>query len=620
MIQQRVFSLLLLIWAVYALSPRKVHLQYPTELLHPITGTSFSATVSPDKLLCFGNNDYNAPTYIETLFCMLPYIPGTSTYCNSVWGSRGVEVEVKGNIEFLRVTKLPHESSADATGLRVSDSAYALEISATRWLQYSSHNSVEHPIKELLQIPAEPLYLCARSTDWQGHHADFSMKFRPVYFRMRDKRQCNNSTLMHLVLVAMVTSVWFIPYLTAFLAAVLAYEHGLKVMLTLFMISASVVCLTPLMLTRHNRQLARQYFNYFFTRLQAKETRLQIKKRLPVFQALFFSSLLVISGFGMVYMLYYYDLLARETRNIGFKTILSVAISWFIFSLCRSFERFLKDWLWIAMCVSLAHLLAGHLNPLCRNEVVVASMVLTQALRLLLLPWVAQFEMVNRIVNTALPRLENASSKLRIPLPYQIYEHHSLRHLVETDYTMGTSSAATGAGLSTTAATSTGDLAVLANNMRRSASSRASLTHLAEMQPLVDYIDEVLEGSLCSEDQGEGCEEEQEEEELLEEEWKAEEEEGVVGEGAAVREQRGRSQSGRCSRQVSSATAPAEALYQRLAPTALHRLSSATDGRCRSSGAWMFPAFLSSRRPCSPAPQQRSATSRTFRLQTVQSL
>eukprot|EP01032_Pedospumella_encystans_P038698 gene38698-43858_t len=229
---------------------------------------------------------------------MLPYLPGTSSYCYSVWGSRTVEVEVAGSIEFLKVAKLPHETTSTKNisphKEYLLDNAYSLELSTTRWLEMHSIDP-RTSIKKTIQIPAEPIYLCARSTDWQGRNTAFTVSF-----------------------------VWFVPYFAALVAAVLVYEHGIKIMLTLFMFSTCLVCLTPLMFTKHNRQSARVYFNYFFTRIQAAQMRQHIMKRLPVFQALFFSSLLIFCGFGAVYGAYYYDFMEREFRNSCLKTILSV--------------------------------------------------------------------------------------------------------------------------------------------------------------------------------------------------------------------------------------------------------------------------------------------------------
>lgn len=509
--------LLALLSRVNCLVPKKVHFNYPTELLSPPYGSTFSANVTQDKLVCFGNEDYPTPTYLETLYCMFPYLSITPSKCYSVWGSRSVELELAGHVEFLKMPRLPRETVV--VDLPISG-AHTVELSATRWQQYSTFHGEQEFHREIIQIPAEPIHLCARSADWQGRPAHFTLKFRQAFLRTRDKRSSNAQTLLHIALVAGAMSTWFIPYFTAVMAARLAYEHGAKVMLTLFLISSSVVCLTPWMLTKHNRQLARHYFNYFFTRMQANDTRQQIKKRLPVFQALFFSSLLIVLGFTVSYLAYYNGLLGRESRNVCFKYTLSAAISWFVFSLCRSFERFFRDWLWIAMSVSLANDLGPHLNPLCHNEVVFATMLMSQCVRLLL-PRVVQFQFINSLVSAALPKLQGVSARLRIPLPYQIYEHHSLRHLVEGDYTGNVHSVPASpfqpAHLALSSkplshmATSTGDLGTLdvQQRLRRGSGSRASLAQIAEdpaVQPLVDYIDEVVEGSARNETEGDVAE------------------------------------------------------------------------------------------------------------------
>ena len=141
--------------------------------------------------------------------------------------------------------------------------------------------------------------------------------------------------------------------------------------------SSSIICLTPLMLTRNNRQLSRLYISYFFTRKQAQETRIAIRERKPLFQALFFSSVLVCLGSSFSYIIFWYLNIDREFRNMLVKATLGLASSWFIFFFCRSFERFIRDWIWLIMSVGLAQLLDVHLNPMCRDEIVVTTMLIT---------------------------------------------------------------------------------------------------------------------------------------------------------------------------------------------------------------------------------------------------
>lgn len=71
-----------------------------------------------------------------------------------------------------------------------------------------------------------------------------------------------------------------------------------------------------------------------------------IRQRTPLFQALFFSSALMCIGTASSYAVYYYfgSVVDREIRNALLKLTISMAVSWFTFFLCRSFERFCRDW------------------------------------------------------------------------------------------------------------------------------------------------------------------------------------------------------------------------------------------------------------------------------------
>ena len=335
--------------------------------LHSHIGSSFSANLTLNRLSCFGNRDYPAPTYIETLYCMLPFFYGTRHFCKSIWGSRSVLIEIIGSVEILKVLRLPSDELSWVEG----NSAYAVSaanpdgllqqqymtINATRWLEISSvdhqfnyyyqhHSDIAcdadqlsmglcnqdstygglYPptaasdiYREVLHISAEPIYLCARSNDWRGRDSFFRIQFRHAYLRERDKQRCNEQTVLHLVLILLSTSVWLLPYLIALIAAVLSYSNGMKIMFSVFVFSACVVCLTPLMLLKSNRYRTRMYFNYFFTRSQAEESRKVIKQRIPLFQAFFFSSVVICVGFSTSYVIYHYTDMDREWRDIMFQ-------------------------------------------------------------------------------------------------------------------------------------------------------------------------------------------------------------------------------------------------------------------------------------------------------------
>jgi len=48
---------------------------------------------------------------------------------------------------------------------------------------------------------------------------------------------------------------------------------------------------------------------------------------------------------------------------------LGVSCSWFSFFLTKSFERFLNQWLWLAIAVYWVRAVDVHFNPLAREEV-----------------------------------------------------------------------------------------------------------------------------------------------------------------------------------------------------------------------------------------------------------
>ena len=55
--------------------------------------------------------------------------------------------------------------------------------------------------------------------------------------------------------------------------------------------------------------------SYFFTRVQAEETKQVIRQRYPVFQAIYFSSVLICSGVITIHFLYsYVGVMSREAR------------------------------------------------------------------------------------------------------------------------------------------------------------------------------------------------------------------------------------------------------------------------------------------------------------------
>ena len=344
---------------------RKVHISYPVDLLG-LGSDTYSGNLTQDKLTCFGNRDYGVPTYRETILCMLRIPMGLD--CNSIWGSRSVLVEAIGSVEILKLNRLPAGSVFNEY----------ISLNATRWLELPSTSSTIFQ-REIKHVPAEPIYLCARSNDWTGASASFSITFRPAFVRERDRQLCHSKTLIHVLLVIAMSSAWLLPYLVAAVVATLSFNHGIKIMLAILFFSCSILTLAPFMLTKKNRHVARLYLKYFFTRIQAEETRMVIRQRLPVFQALFFSSALVCLGSAIAYITFTFCGVSRESRNTLLRITVGLASSWFVFFLCRSYERFCRHWMWVPMAVGLTQVLDLHLNPLSRDEAVVSALLISLA-------------------------------------------------------------------------------------------------------------------------------------------------------------------------------------------------------------------------------------------------
>lgn len=367
------FIVLLLVFTWYQyknnLTWGHVRIAYPIELLTPIVGSDFEAhNVSSNSLTCFSNRDYSPPTYRESLMCLL-FIPGAS--CHSIWGSRAVKVEVNGSVEFLKLNQLPQESFP-------SEHTF---LSADRWLQVSSLNQ-DHHTREIKVMPAEPVYLCARSTDWKEMNSQFRVSFRSGFIREKDKDLCINRFVLHLVMVIAVGSAWLLPYLASVVVGFVSYHHIIRYQIITTSFCVCIVGLTPIMLMKRNRNKAMHYFLYFFTRKHAEETRQVIRQNTPIFQALFFSSASVCIGSAMSYILYSYGYLDRNYRNILLQLTFSMSISWCVFAICRSLEKVFREYAWILLVVGLQSLLDHTLNPQCRDEVFSVIIVLSFVMKL----------------------------------------------------------------------------------------------------------------------------------------------------------------------------------------------------------------------------------------------
>ena len=352
----------------------EIDVKYPVSHLIPTIGSHHKSELTQDSMVCFGNRDFQKPSYKDTFMCMLPLPEMLLRYaqCDSIWGSRSVVVTVHGRVEFLQVPRLPQEADE-------------VELRGKRWLNLQSLTA-ETEQREIKHIPAEPFYLCARSIDWRGGNSSFQMEFRPVYLRKRDFNLCTQKILLHLLLVAAVSSLWFVPYIASFVLCVFAYTHGMHRFMVALGFSSAVVCFAPLMLTTRNRQQARLYIDYFFGRRQARETRESIRERLPLFQALFFSCALMCTGSTGSYIIYSYCGVTRDLRDMLIRTTMGVSTGWFVFVLCRSFESFFHQWSWLVLTACLLQFLEPHLNPKCYMEAVVAVVIMTLAFDRLAVP------------------------------------------------------------------------------------------------------------------------------------------------------------------------------------------------------------------------------------------
>lgn len=358
-----------LLLSTAALKARKVHLFYPIHLIQPTASKDqlpeYVTNLSINHLSCFQNSDYLIPTILQTTICMLPYLG--LPICSSIWGSRSAVVHIHGDVEFLKVNHLPPQTAYYQQQI----SPDVIPINATRWLEF--HDTYHY--REIIQLPAEPMIICARSIDEAGADASFRWEYRAAYLRERDRRRSLEKMAFHTLLLATTASVWLLPYLISFTVSVFAYLHGLKVLLILLGTSSLLVGLTPFMLRHKNRQLAGMYLHYFFNRKQAAEAKQLLRQKKPLFQALFFSGLLSCSGCAAVYSLYYYGGIDRELRNNLMRCIISLAGGWCTFFVCRSFERFLSNWVWVAMAVGLGRMLEEHINPIARDKIAVVLVV-----------------------------------------------------------------------------------------------------------------------------------------------------------------------------------------------------------------------------------------------------
>jgi hypothetical protein len=340
---------------------KKIGLVYPVEFLPQYSEIVTNLTL--DKLTCFQHGEPRSPSLFQVASCIIPYL--SFSICDALWGSKSVVIGYLGDLELFKVSDLRLKSDDDFR-------FQSRPLNATRWITLTYDISLKEDVwmKEIIQVPSETIYICGRSTNTAEGSSYFTWSIRSTYLRERDRRQAFEKIGYHIVLLFATASEWLLPYFFSLLIAILSYLHGLKVIMILLVISSITLCLSPIMLLKKYRNLASLYLNYFFNRNQALEAKLLLKKKRPIFQAFYFSCLLLCAGCGASYMLYYYDLLHREHRNVFAKVTISIASGWFTFFFCRSFEKILSDWSWMLMVAGLQTLLEAHFNPNVNNKLV----------------------------------------------------------------------------------------------------------------------------------------------------------------------------------------------------------------------------------------------------------
>lgn len=331
-----------------------------------------------DRLRCLSNRDYSSPTYRSTITCLIDSLVPTvfgSINCDNIWGTRSVQVEAEGSIEVFKMTRFPEESNFNEY----------IAVNATRWLELSQSDG-KAPTQDMTKfVPAEPVYLCVRANEWSGAaHSTFEIKFHKALIRRGDKLKCRQYILIHAVFILLCASMYLLPYALALSLGINVYYLGMKLYTTILLLSILVLFFCPLMLTNHNRYMARLYFKYFFTRSQAEETKKAIREKMPLFQSLFFSSALVVLGSIFGQLLFRYAGIDRELRNDILRIVMAIATSWLVFFVARSFQRFVRNWIWILMSVILARSLNYYVNPMSRDEIIISILVATYIFKFLL--------------------------------------------------------------------------------------------------------------------------------------------------------------------------------------------------------------------------------------------
>jgi hypothetical protein len=221
--------------------------------------------------------------------------------------------------------------------------------------------------------------------------------YREGALRYEDMRDTKLKVLIHIIIMLLISSTVMIPYLASSATSWFIYRHGLQYFLMIVTLSCCVVSLTPFMLTRKNRLLIYQYVRHHFSRNRMGDTDLIIRDKLPLFQSLYLSSVVVCLGSTLSLLSFLYFGIDREMRNTLLKLTFAIAGSLLTFFLCQSFERFFNQWFWVIVAVYLAKSIEMHVNPMSRDKALIVCILCSFGLKLVL-PSIVKVLGINRMI------------------------------------------------------------------------------------------------------------------------------------------------------------------------------------------------------------------------------
>lgn len=379
------FLLFFLYVTIVTALKRSILFSYPVRFLSSLS--DHGEIVGQDELVCFESKPASEQNILNSFLCLFPFYP--ASYCYDIWGSRSVLIRVIGEVEFIIPHSLPRELSGSGTIsgtrlLELGDGNHE-HIHAETHLpsfthsQHSVHGGQTDKgfVQEILQLPSEHVTVCARSL-LSERNSTFSVAFKSNFIREKDRRAFLEHFLYHVVMLLTISSLWLLPYLIAFIVFVLAFLHAMKKLLILLVGATAIVALTPFMLTKRNRQLGLLYISYFFrSSTLAEDSKLFLRQQRPLFQAFYFSAILLTFGSAASYLLYHYFGIDREYRNFLLRMTYAVSLSWCTFFVARSFDKFFRDWGWIILAIASINMIKDRINPRARNEIIVFCLLIS---------------------------------------------------------------------------------------------------------------------------------------------------------------------------------------------------------------------------------------------------